>query len=371
MSPTTLLLMPSPATSPVVRLSLDAAGGILSRETLAADAPADSGRRPCVLAVPAADLGLHRLRLRARSTAQAVAAAARLVEARLAVPHASLHVAVSEPGGEDDRWVAVVDPARMREWLDRAARLGFLPSAVVPDCLLLPPPEAGSWRVCPSEATWRMRGESIAFSAEPALAQAILDARAVPAEALDRATEADLARGAVQGAATIDLLQQGFSRHPAAPTGWAAWRTVRRLAIVVLALLPLGLAAQALRHELAVRSLHADAAARLEALADIPANGGTPYARANAALAAARARDAFAITTGALFEALAEVPGAGVSSLQHGEDGLLAVSLDHDHAGDVAQLTSRLAELGVVATPDSTQPSGGRLRSVLLLGLSP
>jgi general secretion pathway protein L len=371
MSQTTLILLPSLATAPALRLGVDGQGAITSRETLPVDGAPSGGIGPCVLAVPAADVGLHRLRLRASTPAQAVAAAARLVESRLSVPHAALHVAVSEASADDERWVAVVDPARMKAWLERAAQLGCLPTAVVPDCLLLAAPNAGAWRVCQGESTWRVRGETGAFSAEPGLAQAILEAQGAAGAAILWATDADLAAGVAAGPVAIDLQQQGFSRHPAAPEGWAAWRTAALLAALVLALIPLGFAAQSLRHSLAAKSIHAAAEAQLQATADFPASPGTPFARANTALAEARAHDAFAITTGALFEALAPLPGAGVSRLDYGEDGLLAASIDHDQPGDIEQLTARLAERGVSASLDATQPSGGRLRSVLLLGVSP
>lgn len=371
MSTTKLLLLPHLAQLPARCLVVDRTGAIASRQTLAADAPPATTRETCVLVVPAAHIGLHRLRLRAQSAAQAVAAAARLVEDRLAVPHALLHVAVSEATGEDDRWVAVVDPARVREWLDRAARHGFLPTAMVPDCLLLAAPEPGAWRVFQTEPTWLVRGGTMAFSAEPDLARAVLDGQGTTGARVHAATEADLARGAVSGPPAIDLLQQGFSLHPAAPTGWAAWRTVGVLAALVLALLPLGFAAQALRHELAVRSIHARATSQLQATAAISETQGAPFPRADAALAASRSRDAFAITTRALFESLAQVPGAGVSHLDYGEDGVLAVTLDHDQAGDVAQLTAGLAERSVSASLDATQASGARLRSTLLLAVAP
>ena len=166
-------------------------------------------------------------------------------------------------------------------------------------------------------------------------------------------------------------MQQGFSLHPLAPTGWAAWRPVALLAAVALALLPLGHGALALRHELGLRSIHASAASQLQAVAEFPGTQGTPFARAEAALAAARARDAFAITTGALFEALAQLPTAGVAQLDFGEDSVLAVSIDHDQAIELEQLTALLAERGVSAALDTTQASGGRLRSTLLLGVAP
>ena len=368
MSATRLLLLPAEDSAPALCLALDPGGVILARESFMADAAPLAPERDCVLAVPAAHIGLHRLRLRANSPAQAVAAAARLVEDRLAAPHASLHVAVSDAMDDQDRWVAVVDPARMRAWLARAARHGLRPTSMVPDCLLLPAPESGALRLQQAGSSWRARGEAMAFSAEPDLAQLLLDA--APAARVQPAGEDELARGAV-AAPALELLQQAFSLRPAAPTGAAAWRTVALLAVLALALLPLGYGAQALRHSLAVRSIDARAATQLQATGALPDGQGAPFARATAALAAARSRDAFAITTGALFEGVARLPGAGVAQLQYGEDGVLAVTLDHDQPGDVERLTAGLAERGVSVSVDTTQAHAGRQRSVLLLGVAP
>lgn len=371
MSPTRLLLLPPLADSPALCLALDAGGGIVSRQVIAAGDLASGPRQDCVLAVPAQQISLHRLRLRANSSAQASAAAARLVEDRLAVPATSLHVAVSGDHQDDERWVAAVAPAHVAAWLERASRHGFQATAMVPDCLLLAAPEPGGWRVLQTDAGWRVRGESLAFSAEPDLARTLLDGHAATAASLHLATEADLGRGAVCAPLAIDLLQQRFSRHPSAPTGWAAWRSAALLAALALALPPLGFAAQALRHELALRSVDAQASSQLRAAASLPDAPGAPFPRANAALAAARAGDAFAITTGALFESLVQVPGAGVSGLEFGEDSLLAVTLDHDQPDDLPKLTAALAERGVSASLDATQPAQGRLRSTLLLGVAP
>jgi general secretion pathway protein L len=371
MTPIRLLMLPPQPGLPADCLTLDADGTVLARQRLAADAEASTAREPCLLAVPAEHVGLHRLRFKARSPAQAAAAAARLVEGKLAMANTPLHIAVSDASAEDDRWVAAVDPARMDQWLARAARHGFAPTAMVPDCLLLPAPDAGTWRVQEGDSSWRVRGEAMAFSAEPALARAVLDAQGAGADQRHPAGEADLARGAAHSALAIDLLQDRYSRHPAAPTGWAAWRPAAMLAALLLALVPLGLAAQALRHELAVRAIHARAADQLQAAAGLAAPDGTAFARARAALAAARAGDGFAITSQALFESVALAPGTGVSKLDYGEDGLLAATIDHDQAGDLEMLKTALAERGVTAAIDATREHEGRLRSVLLLGMAP
>lgn len=371
MTPIRLLMLPPQPDLPAECLTLDAGGRILARERMAADADASVAREPCLLAVPAEHVGLHRLRFKARSPAQAAAAAARLVEGKLAVAGTTLHIAVSDASAEDDRWVAAVDPAHMDDWLARARRHGFTPTAMVPDCLLLPAPDAGTWRVQEGAASWRVRGEAIAFSAEPGLARAVLDAQGASVAQRHPAGESDLARGAALPTVALDLLQHGYSRHPASPTGWAAWRPAAMLAALLLALVPLGLAAQALRHELAVRAIHARAADQLQGAAGIAAEEGTAFARARAALATARAGDGFAITSQALFESVALAPGTGVSKLDYGEDGLLAATIDHDQAGDLEMLKTALAERGVTAAIDATREHEGRLRSVLLLGMAP
>lgn len=371
MSVTKLLVLPSSPAAPALLYSLDPMDGRVSREQLPAGAAAFSPPLPCLLAVPATDVGLHRLRLRARSSEQAAAAAVRLLGDKLAVAHASLHVAVSEADADDVRWVALVDPARMRAWLDLASRHGLLPTAMVPDCLLLPPSQAQAWRFLDAGETWWVRGADLAFTAEPELARGILDSHGLKADQGQAANDVELAQAALRGMPEIDLLQQAFSLRAPAPTGWAAWRNVATLAGVLLAALPLSHAALALRHELAVRSIHADATARLQALPDLPGNATPPFMRADRALAAARARDAFAITTGAVFGALAELPTAGVNQLDFGTDGVLAVAIDHDQSLDPEQFKALLGNRGVSVSLDATRPSGDRMRTTLFLAVSP
>jgi len=74
-----------------------------------------------------------------------------------------------EPENDGLRAVSVVDRALMHRFLDRATALGISPDIVVPDHLLLLPPDDGVLAVGLGDIV-SVRGERIAFSAETELA---------------------------------------------------------------------------------------------------------------------------------------------------------------------------------------------------------
>ncbi|MBW8310860.1 MAG: hypothetical protein K0M64_02390, partial [Rhizobium sp.] len=234
-----------------------------------------------VLAVPASELALHRLEMKAATPAQARAAAWHLLDGRLAQPREALELAVGADG--DRRWVAVFTPAARERWLARAAARGFLPDAVLPDCLLLPEPtDEGEAFVAADTGLWRVRGHQLAFSAEPALAAQVLGSRPHTRVDASPAIESLLLRGAQAPAFALDL------RPPRADKPQAGAVPARRLAALAAALLlsPLLVwAAQGLRHELGAARAEASANAALLAVAPDAAGPGRPLARARAELA--------------------------------------------------------------------------------------
>ncbi len=366
-----LLILPTDPEQAAVNLRLGATGEILARSELVPGQARPAVDRACLLAVPAALIGLHRLRLVASSSAQAAAAGSRMVEGRLAVAREQLHVAVSEKDASDERWIAVVSPEHMRSWLGRAQALGFKPESMVPDCLLLAAPEHEDFTVLASAAAWRVRGHALAFSAEPALAQALLAGKTLARIESSDQMERALALGAVRTPLAIDLLQNAFSRRPAPAVGWTAWRRVAALAAAVLLLPLLGWTAQAMRHELGENAIESRSSAALAAVSDQEASDSSAFVRARSELARLRARDAFAITSDALFASLSAIPDASVRVMDFGEDGVLAITLAHPGAGDVASLRELLAARGIdVAELSSTQREGS-MQSELLLSLSP
>jgi general secretion pathway protein L len=344
MSATTRLLwLAADPARPSRCIDFDAAGRVLADARVGAGAAAPlpspaSGR--CVLAVPGFEVRVAWLELAARSVAQAAAAAPVLLAASLASAE-DLHVAVAAtvplataPDGPTAWTVAAVERQAMRRWLDRASALGLSPDAVVPEQLLLPPPESGVLHVFDAGSHRLVRGEGMAFSAEPALAEVVVGGR--------RCVSVDVQRLYAQARSPdLDLLQGGFAprlrQQRAGRRRQLAW-----LALALLATPPLLQGAQAVRLEWAARQLEARIVApeRTDA-AGTRANG--PAAADPRALAAGGdAIDAAA----ALFAAVAAVPGARLQALEHRRDDLLRASLDHPQPQDLDALRNALARDG-------------------------
>ena len=346
---TRLLLLPADPRAHARCVHLDDAGGVLAQAMLSPEAPAQPPPFPTatrtVLVVPGAEVRTLWLELPAHSQAQALAAARVLVAEGVAVP-GDLHVAVAGAGEDGMRAVAVVERARLRGWLDRAAALGMAADSALPEQLLLPPPGAGDGeaaRVFDAGDRWLVRAAGLAFSAEPDLAAQVLDDR--PRKT---ANHDDFERAWSRARAPeVELLQAGFA--PASGRGAADAGSRRRLAWLAAAVLasPLLLvAAQALRLELAARGFESRAAATLQAaLPAGAAEAATPGAL-RARLADAQAPEGFAAASGALLAAVAARPGARLESLDYRRGDSLRATLFHPAAEDLESVRAALAAEG-------------------------
>lgn len=326
------------------------------------------GARPRrVLAVPACELALHRLALKAATPAQARAAAWHRLEGRLAQPRETLELAAAADG--DQRWVAVFTPTARERWLARAAARGFVPDAVVPDCLLLPgPADESEVFVAADAGLWRVHGHDLAFSAEPGLAAQVLGTRPHTRVDAPPAIESLLLRGALAPAFALDL------GPPRADAPRAGTVPARRLALLAAALLlsPLLVwAAQGLRHERGAARADASADAALRAVAPEATGPGRPLARARAELARRQAPDRFGVLASALLEAQATLPGTRLAALSLGDDGVLTATLEHDGTAPLDPLRQALAERGVSLADQPPQPAGDRWHTLLLLSDAP
>ena len=217
---TRLILLAADARPSAQELRLDAAGHVAARRSLPADAAApsaaDAATRPrTIVVVPGQDLRVAWLELADGTPLQVLAAARRVLEEQVAAGAETVHVAVGEGAAGAPRPVAVVDRQRMRAWLDACAALGVVPDALVPDCLMMAEPAEAGIEVFDRDQAWVVRGPQLAFSAEPALAGAVLGTR--PFVLL---TEAQAASRLATTAARVplDLLQFEFApRSPAGP----------------------------------------------------------------------------------------------------------------------------------------------------------
>ncbi|MFC4728779.1 type II secretion system protein GspL [Coralloluteibacterium thermophilus] len=351
MTPTRLILLPATQDAPTRWLRADAAGTLLDHGHVG-DAPLPEAPRT-VLALPTTDIALHRLDLAARTAAQARAAAALLLPERLAVAPARLHVAVAPAG--DGAWrVAAMEAACLDAALARAAELGVVPDAVVPDALLLPVPDADAPpTVVALDGTWRVRGNDLAFAAEPALAARVLGDPA-PAPLAGGPALALLAAGTAT--AMLDLRQGAF-----APAATAPRPGLRRLAALaaLLALSPVALSlATAFADLREARRLDAMARERAAALL------GTPPADPALALRRHRATLEQAGSATLLLDALADAasaaPAAELVAAQLGPDGVLRASFAGTGPGDDERLRAALEAQGVLALRADAPAHAGR-----------
>lgn len=344
-----LFLAPDDAGAALL-LELDAGGRVLSRTELApgATVPAAGTGGRTVVVVPGGPVRIDRLHLPAHSNAQALAAARALVAERLARPD-GLHVALARDEGTP-RWVAAVDSVVMRTWLARVEAFGLRADAVVPEALLLPePPGPGVVHVVEAAGHWIARGDGLAFSAPADLARRVLGERQCVhiEDGLD-------GLGASALHPPLDLLQGDFAVH-ATPTG-PSWRRVAWLA-AALAVSPLLLVAgQAVRLELAARSLEARADAALAAALSDAHGAATP----TESLQVLRAPRQFAAATGALFAAVSARPGTHLVALEYSAGDRVRAVLFHRDAADVEALRGALVAHGWhLAEGGSTDVAGG------------
>lgn len=368
-----LLLLPERPDAAVVRLQVDAEGWILARETITTDGAStvaaghDAARQ--VLAVPGSDCLALWLRLPARNPVQALAAARVLVEGHVAASAGALHLAIAAPSAADEeRLVVAVEPARMQDWLDRAAALGMTPDVVVPMPLLLPEPDAtdGADDVVAGNFDGQalVRGAQLAFAGEPGLAAHVIGERTV--RTLDHAaTEAALAAGALSP--PIDLLQYEFARTAPRREGWPAWRRAAILAGVLAATPLVLLAAQVLQYELSACDLQAQARAQARTVLPQLADEADPLPAIRAQLSGLQAGDRFGHAVGALLSAVASSKGAELDALAYA-DGIVQATLVVDAPARLEHVRAALAAAGLEMTATGSQGAGGRLRHDITIG---
>lgn len=368
---TLLVLLPHDPDAAVPCVELGARGRILARH---AHLP---GRPPlplppacrCVVAVPGDAVRLAWMELPVHPPAQAVAAAWLRLEDEVAGDHDQLHLALGPPLDAtvalSPRPVAVVERARMQQWLRRCQALGLAPDVLLPDYLLLAAPADGGLATLLHDGRMLVRGSDLAFSAEPALARLIAGARmADGSTGSDPApAEAVLATGAT--GALLDLQQGPFARRDPALA-----RRRRRIAWLAAATLlsPVLMAGtQAAWHGLAAYRLEQRAAA---IAATVPGGTGAGtgaiqalHQRARRASAPARlARHSLA-----LFDAVEALPGARLDSYEFDATGNLGAGLVLAGEQDLQHLRERLAPSGLDPVPLETQVIDAGVRARISL----
>lgn len=315
----------------------------------------DSEERVVAVA-PGPDVAIHWLDLPDLSQAQAVAAARLLAADVTAEPLDGLHVAVGPADDNGARAMALVSGSRMAQWLAGFQSLALDPDHIVPETLLIPA-EGDTVRRWARSGLHLVRGEHIAFAAEPAIADALLETPVVDLD--DDAVETGLA--AALSAVPVDLRQGAFVRR----RPWAIdWRLVRRLGWMLLALIILTLLIQAaliLRYSIAADALERDVA--VVARRALPRSERVVNAPAQLSERLAELRgggQGFAATAAVLFGAVRDTANVELSALQYGGDGTLRATVNASTDSDIAALQQRIIAQGFIVTAGNTRSGGGR-----------
>lgn len=351
-----LLLFPGEEGTPLDGwLRIDAQGVAARGRDLPPPAEADVAER-IVAVVPGPDVAVHWAELRNLSNAQA-AAAARLIAADAVMqPADRLHVAVGPADETGQRPMAIVEKRRMTEWLTGLQALSLDPDHVVPETLLIPPPPDGAVRWARG-GLHLVRGQRVAFAAEPAIAEMV-----APAPLADIGEDA-VERGlpAVLGALPIDLRQGAFARHKP----WTIdWKLLRRLVLMTAGVFLLAFLIQLvliLRYTVAADRLEGEIAViarkalpRAERIANAPAQ----LAERLAALRGGGR--GFSATAAGVFAAVRDVPGIELTDLRYDTDGALRLTATANAASDIAALQQRIEAQGFTVGSGPVQAGGAR-----------
>lgn len=309
--------------------------------------------------VPGDKVALHWLEVPAGlAPAQAVAAARLMALEASAQPLADMHVAVGpEAEGSPLRAVALVPALAMAGWLGKLQAHGLDPDLVIPEPLLLPPPREGFVRYDRGEVPL-YRGPADAFSVEPELAELIVAEAPVETLPPDR-FESGLFEAIAHP--PVNLRQGAFAKR----RRWKIeWKLVRRLAMLLLAILLVTLAIQIVsiwRYTYAADALEAEA--NRVAAAALPGSGVTANAPARLGerlsdLGGAGA--GYGALASVLFAAVRDTANAELTTILYDRDGSLRATVQGDSEATIAALRQRIEASGFAAELGPMRSGGGR-----------
>lgn len=319
-----------------------------------------------LLVLPGATVVARWMELPAGSAAQARAAAAFRIEGEVATDAVGLHIAVGERDTEGRILVAWIERDRLRAALQTAQDLGVTVTGATPDYLLLPNDAEGRVVLAAFGESLGVRGQGLAFSAEPELASAIVGDqphRYISAATLDGHLLASAANPAV------DLLQGQFA--PRAEGGQGGWKRLAILAAVVVVSPLILLGAQIAKDSLAAGKLERENRALAVKLVPQSTRYEDPAQYALSRLAT-RERQGFGDLAAAYLTAVRSAPGMRLDTLVYGQqDGAIRSSVSYANYSDLDQLRTALKAGGLDLVEQGTVTEGQRVTSDLIVRRKP
>jgi general secretion pathway protein L len=360
---TRLILLSPQRDAPSSYVIVDGARAIVARDALSHRTPSVFKGRT-ILIVPGTEIVTRWLDLEDGPPARVAEAASVQLKDQIGAPRDSIHLAVGEPEDDGSRPVCVVDRSLMQTFIDRAAELGITPDIVIPDHLMLSPPENGVLAVA-FEDTVAVRGHRLAFTAEDELASLLIGSRRRTTIEGESEIEDHLAASSERFA--MNLLQQDFAAGGRGREPWGGYRRVAVLAAMA-ALSPLGIwATEITRNEASARALETRAASGARALVG-NTQSGDPIRELRGRLAGLRANDGFMQTTAALFDAVSRAKDVELEALSYLDDGVIRATLVHSASSDVAAVRAQLEQSGIAVDEDAPEQRDKRMLTVITLG---
>jgi general secretion pathway protein L len=355
---------PAPDAAPLV-VVVDADGHVLERGTASLAAGAGAPMRT-VLITPGVEAVSRWLHLPTRNDRQARAAARLALEDQLASGDQDVHVALGalEPDGR--RLVVVVGGGRLRGWLETAGLYGLRPDVVIPDHLAVA--AAGDVvRGVQVGPTVAVRGDRLAFSAEPDLLDLLLEGQPLEMAASAETAERWLIEGALRP--PLNLLQDAFD--PARAVAVAP-RELRRAAALaaLLAISPVVLTAAGLaRDSLAAQRIE-QRTARVLARAAPGVGDADPLPQLDARLAQARAAAGGGpmALAASLFSAIEPIEHGQVERLILMPDGAARATLSYTNYSDIELMRVAMRKAGIAMREEGAREEQGRVISDVILG---
>ncbi len=364
---TRLVLLSPSSDQPSPVLIVDRMGTIVGRSAHIADLPSSTFRGRTVLVVPGTDVVTRWLELGNGPQSRVVEAAAVLLKEQISAPRDDLHIALGEPEDDGLRAVSVVDRTLMQDFLDHAAALRISPDVVVPDHLLVPPPDDGVLVVTLGNFV-AVRGERVAFSAEAELASMLIGARR--RTTIERLSEIEALFAAASMRTSVNLLQQDFAAGAGGKSRWNGFRRVAALAAAA-ALSPLTVwTAEIVRNEAAAHGFEARAEATARAIIS-DAQSSDPIGELRGRVAGLSANDGFMQATAALFEAISRAQGVELENLSYLQDGVTRATLIHGSASDISGVRGVLEQSGITLDEDAAQERDGRMATTNTMNRRP
>ncbi len=350
-------------------LLLGPGGELLARETLHVLPEADIPRIGPATAeriwaiVPGTGIRVLWLPMSVRNPVQAQAAARLLAADELAEPVDRLHIAIGTDGLAPERLVTVTAPERMHGWLGQMRSLGLNADGMIPDCLALPAPAAGTL-IADWEGDWLVRASRLAFRATADLGRHLVDAESSHFLHGSESVEAAMREGISTPA--VNLLQYDFAPSSIAPGDPSRRLLLRLLALLLLSPVAL-LLVDALRYQRAAERLQQSDAARIDRA--LPGRPDSLNAQVWLRQVSRQQRQSrgLSATLSRISAAVMAVPGSHVQAMHADEDGLVTTTVLHPDDTALKTILAQLQSAGRDVHAEATRPDGGMLRTEIVL----